>query len=122
MQACYRWSCSSLYRVWRPFGACTCVIELTEWIGLDKHTGHSSESTLFRKCTFGAIRASYSQAAHAAKAGLHQCPSGREAVSESALAAAHIISTYPASPHMGLRISLPTLASVRHVHMRHPAR
>ena len=32
----------------------------------DRQTGHSSESTLFRKCTFGAIRASHSQAAHAA--------------------------------------------------------
>ena len=43
---------------------------------------------------------------------VRKCPSGREAVSESPLAAAHIIATYPALPGMGLRISVPTLASV----------
>ena len=49
------------------------------------------------------------------------CPSGREPVSGSTLAAAHIISTYAALPRMGLRIPLPTLASVRRVHVCHPA-
>ena len=51
-----------------------------------------------------------------------KCPSQREAVSESTLAAAHIIATYPASPQMGLRTSVPILVPVRRVHMCHPAR
>ena len=42
-----------------------------------------------------------------------KCPSQREALSESPLAAAHIIATYPASPQMGLRTSVPILGSVR---------
>ena len=49
------------------------------------------------------------------------CPSQREAVSESTLAAAHIIPTYAALPQMGLRISLPTLGSVRRRGRPHPA-
>ena len=40
------------------------------------------------------------------------CPSPREPVSGSTLAAAHIIPTYPALPQMVLLISLPTLGSV----------
>ena len=50
------------------------------------------------------------------------CASQREAVSESTLAAAHIIATYPALPRMGLRISVPSVGSGRRGHMPHPAR
>ena len=51
-----------------------------------------------------------------------KCPSQREAVSESTLAAAHIIPTYARLPQMVLRTSLPILGSVRRVHVCHPAR
>ena len=50
------------------------------------------------------------------------CASQREALSESTLAAAHIIPTYAALPQMGLRTSVPILVPVRRVHMCHPAR
>ena len=49
MQACHRWSCSSLYRLWRPFGACTCVIQLTEWSGIDPVLPGQTDRTLLRK-------------------------------------------------------------------------
>ena len=51
-----------------------------------------------------------------------KCPSQREAVSETRLAAAHIIATYPASPGMGLRTSVPILGPVWRRLMRFPAR
>ena len=51
-----------------------------------------------------------------------ECPSQREAVSETRLAAVLIIATYPGSPGMGLRTSVPVLGSVWRRHMRFPAR
>ena len=51
-----------------------------------------------------------------------KCARQRETVSRSSLAAAHIIATYPASPGMGLRTSVPILGSVWRWHMRFPAR